>query len=294
MIKRYNNKLVSYYREHAVLLRLAGLAVPEVLKGSRPGELHLAYVDGVHGPEAIDSGAASNLLREMGTFLRRLHQIDPINFSDVLDGEGSVIVHGDFAHYNCLMSTDETCLAAVIDWECAHLGGRIEDLAWCEFQFRNSYPQHHWAVSNLFEGYGEEPPHSLREQAVEARIQDLRSDSETDSKSQAETERPVHLLRFEYLEEAAAFVAALSRVLNSPNSAESSGNEGPEVRIRRGSLELRLNDQAVSAATRAFGHIRVNGLVFDGFDKDADHLLISGDTPPGWGLDEARRALRVS
>jgi len=129
VIKRYNNKPVSYYREHAVLLRLSNLPVPRVLQGSRPGELHLAYIDGVRGVEAIDSGAASNLLRQMGSFLRRLHQIDITSFSDILAGEGSVIVHGDFAHYNCLMSSEDQCLAGMIDWECAHLGGKIEDLA---------------------------------------------------------------------------------------------------------------------------------------------------------------------
>jgi len=113
----------------------------------------------------------------------------------------------------------------------------------------NSYPQHQWAVSSLFEGYGEEPNHSLRGQAV--------------------------------------------AVLNSPQSARSSNNEAPEVWIRRGTTELRLNDQALIAATRAFGHIRVNGLVFGSLDRVADHLLLEGDTP-SWGLDEAMRTLQVS
>jgi hypothetical protein len=71
VIKRYPGKALNYYREHALLSRLDGFAVPRILPGSRPGELHLAYIDGLHGCQTIDSGKAGNLLREMGSFLAR-------------------------------------------------------------------------------------------------------------------------------------------------------------------------------------------------------------------------------
>jgi aminoglycoside phosphotransferase (APT) family kinase protein len=82
-------------------------------------------------------------------------------------------VHGDFAHYNCLFDPKGERLAAVLDWEAAHLGSRVEDLAWCEWQFRSRFPHEAWATLGLFEGYGETPDWELRERAVHARLAEL-------------------------------------------------------------------------------------------------------------------------
>ena len=292
MVKRYDAKLVNYYREHDLLQRLEPLPVPRVLPGCRPGELHLAYVDGVHGADAIEHGGAGNLLRELGLFLRRLHEINPKSVADILPGEGALIVHGDFAHYNCLADGDGSRLVAVLDWEAAHLGDRIEDLAWCEWQFRNRYPHHEWAVSRLFEGYGEQPDWELREQAIAARIEELGLGAAR-SNDQA---RHYQVMRFDHVAEAAAFVAALSRFLNSPQGgARPHGTEPPEVWRRlpvdSGRLELCLNDQAVNAAAAAFGHVRVTGVLFKDMAGTESRLLLGGGQVPSWGLEEAEREL---
>lgn len=48
--------------------------------------------------------------------------------SNVPEPMPSVLVHGDFRLGNLMV--DETGLAAVLDWELAHLGDRREDIAW--------------------------------------------------------------------------------------------------------------------------------------------------------------------
>lgn len=72
--------------------------MPRLLDGRRFGELRYAYIDGVSGGAAVDSGLAPRVLAAMEMFLRQLHAVDAHPLADVLPGEGTVIVHGDFAH----------------------------------------------------------------------------------------------------------------------------------------------------------------------------------------------------
>jgi aminoglycoside phosphotransferase (APT) family kinase protein len=173
VIKRYGTRLANYYREYAILTRLADLEVPRLAPGSRPGELRMQFLNGISGHALVEAGRASTLLAELGRFLRRLHAIDAQTMADVLPGDGAVIVHGDFAHYNCLMDPDGTRILAVLDWEEASLGDRVMDLAWCEWQFRNKYPCHAHAVSSLFQGYGSTPDRNVRQQAIATRLEQL-------------------------------------------------------------------------------------------------------------------------
>jgi aminoglycoside phosphotransferase (APT) family kinase protein len=175
VVKRYGANLDGYHRERALLGRLADhLPVPRPLPTSRPGSLHLPYVDGVNGQLLADADQPGRLLEELGTFLRNLHEIDSRTVADILPGDGPVIVHGDYAHYNALMSPDQSRLAAVLDWEVAHLGSRDTDIAWCEWQFRNRYPQHEWALRKLLDAYGDPPDPQARERALAARLEELR------------------------------------------------------------------------------------------------------------------------
>ena len=61
----------------------------------------------------------------------------------------------------------------MLDWENAHLGGRVLDIAWCEWQFRSRYPRHEWAVRNLLTAYGDPPDRDSRERAVASRLSEL-------------------------------------------------------------------------------------------------------------------------
>jgi aminoglycoside phosphotransferase (APT) family kinase protein len=121
----------------------------------------------------------------MGRFLKQLHEIEPRTVADILPGDGPVIVHGDYAHYNCLLDRDGAKLLAVVDWEVAYLGDPITDLAWCEMQFRNKFPEQTWALPSLFEAYGRTPDWDLRQEAMIARLEELKRGTEVAGREDA-------------------------------------------------------------------------------------------------------------
>lgn len=178
VVKHFGERLAACEREREVLARLEGelplprLAVPDPTAGT----LRLEYVDGIGAETVVESGHAG-FLQELGRFLRNLQRIDRGSLAGALPGDGPVIAHGDFAHYNVLMADDPPGLAAVLDWEMAHLGDPIEDLAWCEWQFRNRFEHHTWALPRLFAGYGHMPEWAAREAAVQARLSTLRREA---------------------------------------------------------------------------------------------------------------------
>ena len=55
-----------------------------------------------------------------------------------------MIVHGDFGPQNVLI--EGNAISAVVDWEFAHLGMPVEDLAWTEWIVRMHHPD---AVADL-------------------------------------------------------------------------------------------------------------------------------------------------
>lgn len=223
VVKRYGARLDAYARERALLKRLGALpvplSVPRPLAGHRFGELRYAYIDGVSGAAAVEAGQAPQLLGAMGTFLRQLHAIDPQSFADILPGYGPVLVHGDFAHYNVIADATTGALVGVIDWEEAHLGSAVLDLAWCEWQFATRFPRARWALKYLFEAYGETPAPEQREEVLRHRFEELRARAtqltETGAERNADPQR-LHRCSFDNRTEAAAFVAALSRFLDGP------------------------------------------------------------------------------
>ncbi len=99
---------------------------------------------------------------------------------------------------------------------------------------------------------------------------------------------------FDHQVEGAAFVAALSRFLNSPaGSPYLSGADAAEVRGQSppgGGLELYLSDSALAAATAAFSPLpAVQAISFDALPETCA-ILIAGRTVP-WGLDQAQELL---
>ncbi|GAB2757711.1 phosphotransferase [Streptomyces bullii] len=101
----------------------------------------------------MDSGHADAALRACGTVLRRIHAA-PREILDDGRGTGPVLVHGDFGPHNVLLDPVTLQVAAVVDWEFAHLGEPVEDLAWCEWVVRTHHPGQVDCLGPFFDAYG--------------------------------------------------------------------------------------------------------------------------------------------
>ncbi|GAA2147101.1 phosphotransferase family protein [Glycomyces algeriensis] len=155
-------------RERLVLTALAGTVPVPPLLGAGEGALTLGFVEGAPGQELLDSGDAAEVLRSCGEVLRRIHAT-----TGAL-GEGT-LVHGDFGPNNLLLDPVGYAVTAVVDWEFAHLGDPIEDLAWCEWIVRMHHPDRVGALDAFFEGYGASVPDwPLRRAAMVDRCLELR------------------------------------------------------------------------------------------------------------------------
>jgi hypothetical protein len=145
-VKRYRGPYADGRRstERMVLSHLADSVVPVPhLIDAPAGALRMRHVAGVHGQDLIIAGLAGPVLRSCGRTLRQL--FDPI--------------------------TQTT--AAVIDWEWAHAGDPIEDLAWCEWIIRMHHPEAVDHLPELFDAYGERPNWTRRQDAMLARCHQM-------------------------------------------------------------------------------------------------------------------------
>lgn len=108
-------------------------------------------------------------------------------------------------------------------------------------------------------------------------------------------DRALHLMKFAHHEEAAAFVAALSRFLNSPTgSAYSTQGSLVEVWAESpvsGPVLLFLSKSALTAAESAFSPLRVERTVNRKALPAASFLLIEGGKTPPWGASDAAARL---
>ncbi|HEX6686951.1 MAG TPA: phosphotransferase [Candidatus Limnocylindrales bacterium] len=170
VVKRYQGPdwAARRMREHAVLDRLSGrLPVPTVLGGDEDS-LRMGFVAGVHGQDLIEAGHAVPVLRACGRMLRRIHGIDP--------EPGPALVHGDYGPNNVLLDPATFEVTAVLDWEWAHAGNPVRDLAWCEWIVRMHHHEHVDALDALdgfFDGYGDRPAWALRHEAMLAQCRSL-------------------------------------------------------------------------------------------------------------------------
>jgi aminoglycoside phosphotransferase len=142
-------------REAACLRSLEGrLPLPRLVSyDAEQPRITLTSCPGAHGQDLIDAGRAPEVLRLVGTALAALHATD-LSVVDELTGEGDVIVHGDFGPQNMLFDLERGEVSAIIDWESAHFGSRVEDLAWSEWIVREHHPDAVDALPELFDASG--------------------------------------------------------------------------------------------------------------------------------------------
>jgi aminoglycoside phosphotransferase (APT) family kinase protein len=134
-------------REAAVLRGLAGRMPVPVVLDSDGGRLRMSFMEGVHGQELISAGQADRVLRACGQMLRRIHAIDSAlaHVEDQTCPPG-VLVHGDYGPNNVLLDPAAEEVVAILDWEWAHAGNPLEDLAWCEWIVRMHHAENACAV----------------------------------------------------------------------------------------------------------------------------------------------------
>ncbi|MFG6196435.1 phosphotransferase [Nonomuraea sp. JJY05] len=146
--------------ESRYLRRLRGrLPVPRVHQVTSTS-LTTRFVSGAHGQDLIEEGHAAEVLAECGRTLSGIHRLG--------------IVHGDFGPQNMLFDPATFRTAAILDWEWAHPGRPVEDLAWCEWIIRSHHPEHVPLLSRFFAAYdGPVPSWAERQEAMVARCRDL-------------------------------------------------------------------------------------------------------------------------
>jgi aminoglycoside phosphotransferase (APT) family kinase protein len=179
VVKRYQGPgaLARSQREHAVLSALQGrVPVPPVL-GSEDDCLTMRFISGTHGQEMLESGHGQGTLRACGAMLQRIHQLDIGEITAALPGSagaGQVLVHGDYGSQNVLLDPATLEITAVLDWEWAHAGNPVEDLAWCEWTVRMHHPRLVSLLDLFFESYGGPiPPWADRRAVMLDRCQSL-------------------------------------------------------------------------------------------------------------------------
>ncbi|MEU9076383.1 phosphotransferase family protein [Kitasatospora sp. NPDC004745] len=145
------------------------LPVPPVLAADRAA-LTLGHLPGVPAQDLLDAGHGPRVLAACGLVLGRLQQLDPAVSGEPVTAPGAVLVHGDFGPNNLLLDPDTFAVTAVLDWEFAHAGDPVEDLAWCEWIVRMHHPDRGGDLDHLFRAYGRPvPPWPVRRRAMLAK-----------------------------------------------------------------------------------------------------------------------------
>jgi hypothetical protein len=108
--------------------------------------------------------------------------------------------------------------------------------------------------------------------------------------------REFHVMEFVHHDEAAAFVAALSRFLNSPDAPRARKKKSPiEVWARSPvaseGVVLFLSDGAQAAADKAFSPVPIGRTIKRASLPDESFLIIEGGVTPAWGAAEASARL---
>ncbi len=156
-------------REVNALTFLAGkLAVPRLIEHD-PSRIVTRLIEGTPGQELIEL-LPDEVLFETGRTARALHRLD-LSRSYGTQHDRSVLVHGDFGPQNMLFASRRMppTAVAVVDWEHAHVGDPVEDLAWAEWIVRTHHPHLVRSVGSIFEGYGRRPTWAQRHAAMLAK-----------------------------------------------------------------------------------------------------------------------------
>jgi aminoglycoside phosphotransferase (APT) family kinase protein len=140
VVKDYSARADGTECWHAAVSAMRALngrfPVPELAGEQTVGTVRMRLIDGNVAEDDVLAGHAATVFEACGHALRDLQSIDPSTLNPALDGDGTVIVHGDFRVDNVMMSRDDRRVLAVYDWDSAHVGRPEEDVAWFEWHVR--------------------------------------------------------------------------------------------------------------------------------------------------------------
>jgi len=118
--------------------------------------------------------------------------------------------------------------------------------------------------------------------------------SKESERATASRSREFHVMEFAHHDEAAAFVAALSRFLDSPKPTAAQGSSvevWARSPVRSETVKLYLNDAALQAARTAFSAVAVRDTIAGDALPDESFLIIEGGVTPAWAAAEASAKL---
>lgn len=174
--KRYlgPDATIRQHAEVTALRHLAGTLPVPAVRHEQVGQIGTALMPGRPGQELLEL-APEAVLSSVGRTAALLHRTDTtaVAAPDALGpaAPGAVLVHGDFGPQNLLLDPDTFEVSAIVDWEFAHLGDGVLDLAWAEWIVRTHHRHLTDALPSLFTGYGSEPAWDRRQAAMVARCE---------------------------------------------------------------------------------------------------------------------------
>ena len=162
---------IRQHNEVTALTALGGVLPVPPIDAEADGELTLGLVTGRPGQELLEE-QPEQVLHAAGRLARRLAEVD-LSLVAALDAapDGTVLVHGDFGPQNLLLDPETAEPTALVDWEFAHIGDPVEDVAWAEWIVRTHHPHLVSQLPALFAGYGAEPPWRARQQSMVEKCQ---------------------------------------------------------------------------------------------------------------------------
>ena len=166
---------VRLHREAECLRRAASfLPVPEVVEvNDERLTLRTTWSEGTPGQVLMRPGPARAVLKAVGSLLRQV-QGEPVHsiLAPALEPGGPIAVHGDFGPQNLLLGARGE-IVALLDWEFAHMGDAVEDLAWAEWIVRMHHADTIDTLDELFIAYGTRPAWQARHAAMVAHCEHL-------------------------------------------------------------------------------------------------------------------------
>ena len=142
------------------------LPVPPLLKQKNTGEIVTKRMYGLHGLDMVENGQSSIVLTALGKLLKLVQEVPAQKLHGLITGNGPVLVHGDYGPQNLLLNAKTNEPVALVDWEWAHLGDAVEDVASVEWTFRMFYTKEASKIQLFYEAYGEIPPWEERHEAM--------------------------------------------------------------------------------------------------------------------------------